>query len=123
MCLHGFAKSVPCACQTLHCAFLVCRLHSAAVSNPCITSLKYTFISHVHLSCLFHCEFSMQAHAPSLDCCGLVIPGRQVLMTRNEKSTGKTTHAVQLAYEIREHGQPEALICAHPKQAEKVVRS
>jgi hypothetical protein len=43
-------------------------------------------------------------------------------MTCNEKKgTGKTTHAVQLGFEMREGGE-DALVCVHPKQAEKVAQ-
>jgi hypothetical protein len=69
------------------------------------------------------CDKRLQAHAPSLGCCGVVEPGRPVLMSKASKSTGITSHVVQLGYEVREDDETDTLVCTHPRQAELISKA
>lgn len=60
-----------------------------------------------------------QVHAPSLGCAGMIAPGRPVLMT--EKGSAKTSHALQLAYEVREGQAQDSVIGCHPQTAELIA--
>ena len=55
------------------------------------------------------------AHAPSLDCAGMIVPGATVHMTANAPGK-KTSHAIQVALEPREDGT-YASVGAHPRCA------
>ncbi|WIA33419.1 hypothetical protein OEZ86_006553 [Tetradesmus obliquus] len=66
---------------------------------------------------------SVLAHTPALDSGGMIVPGARVYMTANAVKAGqKTTHAVQLAEDLREGGQT-ALVGAHPFLAERIAEA
>lgn len=71
------------------------------------------------------------AHAPSLDCAGMVVPGSTVYLSRaSENSSTKTAFAIQLCTELRcTHSEPETansrspnpLVGYHPSLSEKLL--
>ncbi|CEM08569.1 unnamed protein product [Vitrella brassicaformis CCMP3155] len=64
----------------------------------------------------------LQAHCPSLDCAGMIVPGSQVRMTPSASGKGKTSHTIWLAEEPRPMGEV-ASVGAHPQLAERMVKT
>ncbi|KAF6261218.1 hypothetical protein COO60DRAFT_802466 [Scenedesmus sp. NREL 46B-D3] len=63
------------------------------------------------------------AHTPALDGGGMIVPGARVRMTTSAVKQGqKTTHAVQIAEDLREGGRV-ALVGAHPFLAERLAEA
>jgi len=60
------------------------------------------------------------AHAPSLDCAGIVIPGTQVLLAPSTSVTAKTAYTIYLCEEIREEGY--VTVGYHPALAERFCK-
>ena len=61
------------------------------------------------------------AHAPSLDCAGMVVHGTNCFVTENVGTTTKTAYTIQLAQEEREEGM--VLVGYHPNLAEKAAKA
>jgi len=59
------------------------------------------------------------AHAPSLDCAGMVVSGTNVYVSKNT-GTGKTDYTIQLAAE--ERGEGAVIVGYHPSLAEKAAK-
>jgi hypothetical protein len=52
----------------------------------------------------------------------MIAPGRPVLMTQNEAAKmSKTTHSLQLTYEVREGESADALVGCNPHTAERIA--
>ena len=63
-------------------------------------------------------------HSPSLDCAGLIRPGKQVLMTPSPPgSKAATSHAIKLVAETARANCEPALVGAHPKLAEQLAQA
>ena len=63
------------------------------------------------------------AHAPSLDCAGMLVMGSNAYVTRNSGATTKTAWTVQLCEEERGGKEPNVIVGYHPALAEKIAKS
>jgi len=61
------------------------------------------------------------AHAPMLNCAGMVVPGAPVSMTQSTSNSSKTSHVIQLAHELRAEGE-RVVVGAHPRIAETISK-
>ena len=62
------------------------------------------------------------AHAPSLDCAGIVVPGALVLLAPAASETAKTAYTIYLCEEIREGGTC-VTVGYHPNLAERACKA
>ena len=61
------------------------------------------------------------AHAPALDCAGMCMPGKEVLMS-TRKPGGKTSHAIELVVSDTQTNTDErVLVGAHPRLGELIA--
>ena len=63
------------------------------------------------------------AHAPSLDCAGMLVMGSNCYVTKNSGATTKTAYTIQLCEEERGPKESNALVGYHPALAEKIAKS
>jgi DNA-binding sugar fermentation-stimulating protein len=63
------------------------------------------------------------AHAPSLDCAGMVVAGSNCFATKNTGMTTKTGWTIQLCEEERGSAEPKVIVGYHPALAEKLAKS
>ena len=60
------------------------------------------------------------AHAPSLDCAGMLVMGSNCYVTENSGTTTKTAYTIQLCEEDRGSNEPNVIVGYHPTLAEKI---
>lgn len=63
------------------------------------------------------------AHAPSLDCAGMVVSGATVWLSPSLSETAKTAFTIQLCEELRENNGGRTIVGYHPSLAEKAFRA
>ena len=63
------------------------------------------------------------AHAPSLDCAGMLVMGSNCYVTKNLGSTTKTAFTIQLCEEERGPKESNVIVGYHPALAEKIAKS
>lgn len=66
-------------------------------------------------------EFDL-AHAPSLDCAGMLVAGQNAFVSKNEGTATKTACTIQLCEEERLN-EDNVLVGYHPALAEKIAKS
>jgi DNA-binding sugar fermentation-stimulating protein len=90
-----------------------------SVESLCV-QIKSPYVADVQLE---SGEMTM-AHCPSLDCAGLIQPGKQLLMTPSPAgSKAATSYAVRLVAEAAREGCEPSIVGAHPMLAEKLAQS
>lgn len=63
------------------------------------------------------------AHAPSLDCAGMVVSGATVWLSPSSSETAKTAFTIQLCEELRGNNGERTIVGYHPSLAEKAFRA
>lgn len=93
-------------------------LSGSSTSSPAKASKQLHDSVREHMSML---EAAVHlAHAPSLDCSGMVVPGSAVWMTAATSATAKTSWTIQLCEELRTEGPIR--VGYHPMLAENIAK-